>query len=738
MRFSREFAKVASMPGTQRKNTAAVKGAVTPPAKTPAVAQPFGLLNTYGKPGGMSQPHFEKLVELCGPRWVDLLLHLPYRLLDRTQTPTIEAAPTGERATIQATVLKRPPLPPRHIKRPLSIELVDGSGDTLRAVYFNPASWLERAYPVGQDVIVSGKIEADNKGKKIIHPDVWAAGKGIDSVAKLAPLYSNTAGLPHGWLTRSITTAVEQLQHHTVVEWLHPSLLAEAGKTLLTPDPLPGFADAVTALHHPSAEADLLPTTPARTRLALDELFASQLSLAHARATTRQQPGIAHGTHTGLQQRFLKSLPFPLTGDQTRAVHEIREDLTAPRPMLRLVQGDVGAGKTLVALMALLHVIENGHQGALMAPTAILAQQHYMTAKKYLEPLGITVGLLTGSQTAAQKKKLKQHVREGFVNLLIGTHALVEDDVVFHKLGLVAIDEQHRFGVKQRAAMSVGTTLPPDVLVLTATPIPRTLALTAYGDMESSIIKEKPPGRTPIQTLLKPSSAIPEIAIAIARKMQKNEQIYWVCPLVDESEESDLTAVTDRFETLNALYPGQVTLLHGKMKAADKDAAMLDFKEGRTKVLVATTVIEVGVDVPQATLMVIEHSERFGLSQLHQLRGRVGRGTLSSQCILVYAPPLGGFATERLTALRDSDDGFYLAEKDLELRGPGEVLGTRQSGHGTHMLADLYHHQHLIPLAKHAADTVWQRPLTGPQKNALAMLLGIFQKTEAAHYLRSG
>ncbi|MFZ2587682.1 MAG: ATP-dependent DNA helicase RecG, partial [Alphaproteobacteria bacterium] len=456
------------------------------------------------------------------------------------------------------------------------------------------------------------------------------------------------------------------------------------------------------------------------------------------RATTTFLPGIAHGHHHTGTDRLRKALPFPLTADQTRAVDEITADLQAPRPMLRLLQGDVGSGKTLVALLALLKVIENGHQGAFMAPTEILARQLYANAKKYLEPLGITVALLVGSMSAAQKTKLKQHLRDGFVNLLIGTHAVVQDDVVFDKLGLAVIDEQHRFGVRQRMALSANSKLPPDVLVMTATPIPRTLALTVYGDMDVSTLREKPPGRTPIKTVAMQDGRFSEVVTSLKRVLEAGNQVYWVCPLVEENEDSDLTAATQRAEQLKTVYGDAVGLLHGQMKAADKDAVMAAFAAGDVKILVSTTVIEVGVDVPNASLMVIDHAERFGLSQLHQLRGRVGRGAAASTCVLLYALPLTAYAQQRLDALRQSDDGFYLAEKDLELRGPGEVLGTRQAGQVATKLADLHHHRDLLPVARDTAQALLAANLTSAQRGALSLLLQMFDKQAAAEFLRGG
>ena len=722
----------ATQPQTSRQLKAA-------PAQN-AVQQPTSLLDDYPKLPGLTPAQHNKLVELTGPRWIDLLFHLPTRILDRSATPTIANAPVGEVITLIANVTRRAPLPPRHIKRPMTIDVTDGS-EPLRVLYFNPGSWLERAYPVGETVILSGKIETDNKGRKMIHPDVWSlpkteenANNKVNHVARVWPLYPLTAGLGQGWLSRATAIALQTAEAIPFPEWLPASFREQHN--------LPTFTEALQQVHNPQSEADIQPLTPARSRLALDELYATQLALQHARATNRAQSGIAHtgqiGGNGGLKAKFLASMPFPLTECQRRASEEIAADLSAPRPMLRLLQGDVGSGKTLVALMALLKVIENGHQGVLMAPTEILAQQLYANAAKYLQPLGITVGLLTGSTPAAQKKRLKDHIREGFVQLVVGTHALTEDSVVFNKLGLAVIDEQHRFGVKQRVALSANQSLPPDMLIMTATPIPRTLALTAFGDMDVSSLTTKPPGRTPITTLVMSDDKLPQIAQRLKSVIESGQQAYWVCPLVEENENLDLAAATQRHEWLQKIYGNKIALLHGKMKPKEKDEVMRAFKNNEYAVLVSTTVIEVGVDVPNATVMVIEHAERFGLSQLHQLRGRVGRGAVASNCLLLYSGNLTPFAQQRLQALKDSEDGFYLAEKDLELRGPGEILGARQSGETKTRLADLYHHKHLMPLAHDLAVNAITRPLNAPQRNALALLLTVFNKATAATWLRGG
>lgn len=690
------------------------------------------LTDTYTSLPNVEAKRIPKLHKLCGERYVDLLFHLPSGVMDRSQTPTIAEAITGETATLKVKVIKHSPKPyPKH-RKPHTVLVEDESGQ-LQLVFFQSQPWLEKSMPAGATIMISGKVEGGTRGglKKIIHPTLWGKNRELDDVAKLWPMYPLTAGVTHVQVKAAIDAALSLFTPQNF-----PT------NTYSLSSSLPTFYEALQTVHNPQYENDLAPNSPARIRLACDEIFTHQLALLHARQTARLQPGISHGNNTEKQQKFLENLPFSLTGDQTAALEDINEDLSAPTPMLRLVQGDVGSGKTAVALLALLRVIENGCQGVLMAPTEILARQHYENACKWLEPLGITVALLVGSIPAAQKKRLKQHIAEGFANLIIGTHALVQDDVKFDRLGLAVIDEQHRFGVQERMKLAAHnhSGLAPDILVMTATPIPRTLALTFYGDMDSSIIREKPPGRTPVQTNVLPSSRLGDIAKSLQRILDKGEQVYWVCPLVEENEELDLTAATKRFDSLKKLYGEQVALLHGKMKPADKDAVMLDFKNGKFKILVATTVIEVGVDVPQATSIIIEGAERFGLSQLHQLRGRVGRSSLKSSCILLYQNqnPLTDTAVERLQAMKDSEDGFYLAEKDMELRGPGEILGTRQSGQETAQLADLIHHRDLIAPMRELAEETLKKPLNSQTRKSLAQLFQLFGKESASALLKAG
>ncbi|PPR08552.1 MAG: ATP-dependent DNA helicase RecG, partial [Proteobacteria bacterium] len=503
----------------------------------------------------------------------------------------------------------------------------------------------------------------------------------------------------------------------------------------------PSFKSALKELHNPTTPESLEINSIYRKRLAFDELYAWQSVLIESRNRTKIEKGFEHNISNKLEKQLTDSLPFALTGDQMKVIAEIKEDLQSSHPMLRLVQGDVGAGKTLVAFAAMMQALENGHQSCMMAPTEILATQHYLNAKKVLEPLGISIGLLKGKMKAKEKREMLAGLADGSIQIVFGTHALIQDSVRLKSASLVVIDEQHRFGVKQRLKLTSlneeNKELTPDVLVMTATPIPRTLCLTAYGDMDLSIIAEKPPGRTPIKTSVLPDDKIPDIANALSRVIEKGEQAYWVCPLVEESEKSDLMAATQRYQELVSIYGEQdVALLHGKMKQAEKDQVMNDFKDAKYKILVSTTVIEVGVDVPQSTTMVIEHAERFGLAQLHQLRGRVGRGSLQSHCLLVHSAKLSKVARERLEIMRQSEDGFLIAEKDMELRGPGETLGTHQSGHVITKIADLQNDKDMVVEARNLAiRSINSNNGLSPR---IVYLQKLFGRYEAAKLLQSG
>ncbi|HEY1095986.1 MAG TPA: ATP-dependent DNA helicase RecG, partial [Alphaproteobacteria bacterium] len=497
--------------------------------------------------------------------------------------------------------------------------------------------------------------------------------------------------------------------------------------------------DALQTIHHCTDSHTLEPMHPARQRLAYDELLAQQLALALTRHERQDRPRVALKPQTHLYEELVAGLPFTLTAGQQQAMQDIITDMEKPSAMCRLLQGDVGSGKTIVALLAAMWVKDAGAQTAYMAPTEILARQIYQNAQVFAEKNGLRTGLLTGREKGKNRERLLMQLVTGEIDLLIGTHALVQDPVVFRNLGLVIIDEQHRFGVNQRMTLAQKGDN-PHLLVMTATPIPRSLALTVYGDMDVTLVKDKPPGRKPVDTRVINQDRLDEVASSLGRKIETGERIFWVCPLVEESEKIDLAAATDRYNALNLVFPGKVGLVHGKMKGDEKDAVMQQFVTGHISILVATTVIEVGVNVPEATVMIIEHAERFGLSQLHQLRGRIGRGDLPGTCLLIYAPPLGETAKKRLNTLRDSDDGFYLAEMDLQLRGAGDVLGTKQSGLPAFKAVQLDVHGDLLAMAQQDAKLILQRDatLSSARGQALRLLLYIFKRDQAEAFLAAG
>ena len=516
-------------------------------------------------------------------------------------------------------------------------------------------------------------------------------------------------------------------------EWIPDALIQKQG--------WPDFATAMDKIHHPASEADLSPAAPARARLAYDELLANQLALTLVRrAASDSMPGRSFAGDGRLTAALTASLPFSLTGAQLRAIDEIRQNQQAPRRMLRMLQGDVGAGKTLVALLAMLHANEAGAQAALLAPTEVLARQHHTTINALLAPLGMEAKLLLGQGRSgnAERKEIIASLADGSAQIVIGTHALLSDNVHFADLGLAVVDEQHRFGVRQRILLGQkGEGV--DVIVMTATPIPRSLAMTAYGDLDHSRLDEKPAGRLPIDTRAMPLDRLGDVVTRLGRAIASGKRAYWICPLVEESEKLDVAAAEERAAALARALPDvEVALAHGKMKGDARDAAMNRFRDGSAQLLVATTVVEVGVDVPEASVMIIEHAERFGLAQLHQLRGRVGRGTDASSCLLLFSPPLSGTAAERLEVMRETNDGFVIAERDLELRGPGEFLGQRQSGMPEFTLANLDAHRDLLALARdQAAEMV--DPDGVPHDRALAdLLLSLFERDSAVRFLASG
>lgn len=665
-----------------------------------------------------------------GSTVLDMLRHSPVGVIDRTARPDISHITAGQLVTLEITITSRN-ISPRHISRPSRIIGENDTGEVEIIFFKADPQFLERSLPIGEKRIISGTAELFNDRVQIAHPDYILSPSQIDQLPSFEPIYPLTAGLKGKTLRKAISAAIPKVASQE--EWIDE-------KRLQTHN-WPAFDEAIKQLHSPRSEADLAPNHPARERLAYDELLANQLALSLIRQqTSTDVKGKVISGEGHLRAQLRAQLAFSLTGAQERVLAEIFNDQAQTTRMLRLVQGDVGSGKTLVALLAMLNAVECGAQAALLAPTEILAKQHYKTICDLLEPLHIPVGLLVGGAKTKAKTQMLEAIHAGQIPVVIGTHALLTDDVHFANLGLAVVDEQHRFGVKQRLNLSEkGDAC--DVLVMTATPIPRTLSMTAYGDLQSSIIDEKPPGRQEIETALLNIERLDEIVDKLKQRLSPSMRAYWICPLVEESDTTDITSAEERFAVLQQQLPQtNPQLLHGKMKAAEKEQAMALFQSGESQLIVATTVVEVGVDVPEAGIMIIEHAERFGLAQLHQLRGRVGRGSIKSSCLLAYKAPLSETATSRLQIMRESNDGFRLAEEDLRLRGPGEILGQRQSGMPEFALVDFAAHAHLIPRARAEADQIISTMphLEGPGADKYRVLLSLFEKDNAISYLQSG
>jgi ATP-dependent DNA helicase RecG len=663
---------------------------------------------------------------LAGPLIVDLVWHLPCGIIDRRAAPPIRDLAPDQVATVQVRVEAHEPGTGR---RPYRVFCADPTG-TLVLVYFNVKSdYLARLYPIGFERIVSGKIEFYGGMAQMPHPDLVLRPDEIDRLKPIEPVYPMTAGLFPRVVQRAADAALDRLPD--LPEWIDPGLRERRR--------WPGWAEALRHAHAPAAEADLSPTDPARQRLAYDEILASQLAVALVRARRQCRPGRATSGSGRLTGRVEAGLGFALTGAQRLAIAEISAEMAQPRRMMRLLQGDVGSGKTVVALMAMITAVESGAQAAMMAPTEILARQHQATLRRLVRSAGIEIDLLTGREKGRIRDTALAALATGLTPIIVGTHALLQPDVAFRDLALVVIDEQHRFGVEQRLALTEKGR-DADTLLMSATPIPRTLMMTAYGDLDVSRLDQKPAGRQAIDTRAVALERFGEVEAAVGRALAQGAKAYWICPLVDESEETDLAAARERAKKLEPLAPGRVGLVHGRMKTGDKDRVMAGFAGDAIDLLVATTVIEVGVDVPAATVMVIEHAERFGLAQLHQLRGRIGRDDKPSTCLLLYQSPLGEVARQRLRTVRETDDGFRIAEEDLRLRGAGEVLGTRQSGLPSLRLADLAAHAELFPIAHDDARLILDRDphLESARGRALRILLYLFRRDETVQYLRAG
>ena len=653
-------------------------------------------------------------------RVVDVLFHLPTGTIERKPVDTVEMEDSGRIVTVRVVPTSYRASGGRG---PFRVGATDQAGNVLSLVYFggNPG-WAKKLLPLGEPRIVSGKLELYGQELQMIHPD------HVLSPAEAGDLPSRESVYPlsEGLTTRRMGQLAEQamLRAPELPEWIEPSLLAARG--------WPGWRDALVRVH--ADPADEL----ARTRLAYDELFANQLALMLVRASSRRRMGTPLAGDGRLRDAL--ELPYAPTGAQRRAVAEIEGDIAQPIPMTRLLQGDVGSGKTLVATMALLSAVEAGVQGALLAPTEILARQHFETLSRSLAGLPVNVAILTGREKGKTREATLMGLADGSIDILVGTHAIFQEKVGYRNLALAVVDEQHRFGVAQRMLLQSKAERPPHLLVMTATPIPRTLTLSHYGEMDVSRLDEMPPGRQPIETRVISGERLDEIVGALGRHMAKGGQAYWVCPLVEESEQSDLAAAESRCESLAALFGDRVGVVHGRMKGAEKDAVMADFQSGRLGVLVATTVIEVGVDVPNATLMIVEGADRFGLAQLHQLRGRVGRGDQRSICLLLRGNALSETSRARLALMRETNDGFRIAEEDLRLRGAGEILGTRQSGEAEFRLAGPERTAALIEAATQDARLLVDRDggLEGERGRAARIALYLFERDAAVGLLRAG
>ncbi len=657
----------------------------------------------------------------------DLLWTLPASGVSRARIATVRGAALPGVVTVEVTVGAH--LAPRTKTRPWKVLVADAATEFELVFFRASAAELSRILPRGSRRLVSGRAEIFDGIVQMVHPDHILPLDGA-TLPAFEPVYPLAAGLTQRIVGRGVAAALDLAPD--LAEWADPALVAREG--------WPAWRAALVAAHAPEGPEALSPDAPPRARLAYDELFAHQLSLTLARAADRRDPGRSSCGTRALQRKVLASLGYALTGAQNRAIREIVEDMAAPHRMNRLLQGDVGAGKTVVAFLALLVAVEAGGQGVLMAPTEILARQHVESLGPLAEATGVRLEVLTGRDRGPERADRLRALAAGEIDILVGTHAVFQRAVAFHDLRLAVIDEQHRFGVAQRKELGLKGRA-TDVLVMTATPIPRSLSLAQFGHMDVSVLDEKPPGRQPIATALVPAVRIDEVVAHLRDAVAAGRQAYWVCPLVEESAAVDLAAATDRALRLaTALGAGRVALVHGQMPPAEKDAAMAAFARGRVGVLVATTVIEVGVNVPNATIMVIERAESFGLAQLHQLRGRVGRGSAASTCLLLYQPPLGEAAARRLTLLRDTEDGFRIAEEDLAIRGAGDVIGTAQSGLPRFRVADLERQGALMAVAQRDARALLGADpmLEGPRGQAARVLLHLLDHADATRWITVG
>ncbi|SNX67589.1 ATP-dependent DNA helicase RecG [Cereibacter ovatus] len=658
----------------------------------------------------------------------DLLFLLPHSVVDRTRRDSIHHVVPPATVTVEVTVGAH--YPPRRKGGPYRIAVRDAETDFQLVFFHARGDWLTKQLPEGERRLISGRIEAFDGMAQMVHPDHILPPDETADLPLHEPVYPLTAGVTQKLVAKAVVAALARAPD--LPEWIDPALCRREG--------WPDWHQAVVQVHAPDGLASIAPTAPARQRLAYDELFAHQVTLSLARASRRRGKGVA-SVGTGLmQRRALDSLPYAPTAAQTRAAAEIAADMASPQRMNRLLQGDVGAGKTLVAFLALCVAVEAGGQGVMMAPTEILARQHLASLAPLACVAGIRLEILTGRDKGAERAAKLAALAAGEIGILVGTHAVFQKDVAFCDLRLAVIDEQHRFGVAQRMELGAKGQA-ADVLVMTATPIPRSLALASYGDMDVSVLDEKPPGRTPVRTALVSSDRLDEVVDHLRTAVAEGRQAYWVCPLVEDSELVDYASAEARFLHLRAaLGEGVVGLVHGQMPPAEKDAAMARFTAGETRVLVATTVIEVGVNVPNASIMVIERADIFGLAQLHQLRGRVGRGAAQSTCLLMYQPPLAESGQRRLTILRETEDGFRIAEEDLSIRGAGDLIGTAQSGLPKFRVADLERQSALMAVAQSdARKLLTDDPgLVSARGKAVRLLLWLLDQDRAIRLISVG
>jgi len=685
----------------------------------------FADLTALPGVGPKTALHFANM-HINRPR--DLLFTLPHDCIDRRPRETISGMTFPNVATVEVEVGIHHP--PRTKGRPYRVMVRDAEMDFQLVFFHAREDWIRRNLPEGQRRLVSGKVEVFDGLAQMVHPDhILQVGENFDLPA-FEPVYPLTAGVSQKLMYRAAHGALDRAV--SLPEWGDGNLKSQRD--------WPDWLTAIQQAHAPNGAHDIAPTSAVRERLAYDELFAHQITLAIARASVRRAKGVQTKGDKRLQKQVLAVLPYQPTGAQTRAIVEIQADMSSDLRMNRLLQGDVGSGKTLVAFMAMLAVVEAGGQAAMMAPTEILARQHLAGLRPLAEIAGVKLELLTGRDKGKDRVKKLDAVKDGTIEILVGTHALFQKDVEFNDLRLAIIDEQHRFGVQQRMDLAAkGRAV--DILIMTATPIPRSLALTHYGDMDISILDEKPPGRKPIETVMVSISRLDQVVERLRAAISEGRQAYWVCPLVEESEVVAMTAAEDRYKQLRAILgEGVVGLVHGQLSPAEKDAAMADFVAGRTKILVATTVIEVGVDVPNATIIVIEHAENFGLAQLHQLRGRVGRGDIASTCLLLYAGRLGETAAARLSIMRETNDGFRISEEDLKLRGAGDLLGVAQSGLPRFRIADLEVQADLMKIAQDDARMflTTDPKLETPRGQAVRTLLYLMEQDKAIKLLSVG